>query len=70
MGKITAVQAELCYEAGAYPGSPVHPGAMAMFAAYDIPNGQIDGYDVLVINQESLLIVPQEHHNRLSLVSK
>ena len=48
LGKITAVQAELCYEAGAYPGSPVHPGAMAMFAAYDIPNGQIDGYDVLV----------------------
>tara|TARA_Y100001970_G_C14240227_1_gene864439 strand:+ start:511 stop:2769 length:2259 start_codon:yes stop_codon:yes gene_type:complete len=47
-GKITAAQAELCYEAGAYPGSPVDPGSMAIFAAYDIPNGQIDGYDVLV----------------------
>lgn len=47
-GKITAAQAELCYEAGAYPGSPVNPGAMAVFAAYDIPNGQIDGYDVVV----------------------
>ena len=47
-GKITAAQAELCYEAGAYPGSAVGPGAMAMFAGYDIPNGQLDGYDVLV----------------------
>lgn len=47
-GKITAAQAELCYEAGAYPGSAVDPGAMAMFAGYDIPNGQLDGYDVLV----------------------
>lgn len=47
-GKITAAKAELCYEAGAYPGSAVDPGAMAMFAGYDIPNGQLDGYDVLV----------------------
>lgn len=47
-GKITAAQAELCYEAGAYPGSAVGAGAMAMFAGYEIPNGQIDGYDVLV----------------------
>ncbi len=47
-GKITAAQANLAYEAGAYPGSAVGPGAMAMFAGYDIPNGQIDGYDVLV----------------------
>lgn len=47
-GKITAAQADLCYEAGAYPGSPVHPGAMVLLAGYDIPNGQLNGYDVLV----------------------
>lgn len=47
-GQITAAQAELCYEAGAYPGSPVGAGAMVLFAGYDIPNGQIDGYDVVV----------------------
>jgi CO/xanthine dehydrogenase Mo-binding subunit len=47
-GRITAAQAELCYEAGAYPGSPVGAGATVIFAGYDIPNGQIDGYDVVV----------------------
>ena len=46
--KSPAVQADLAYEAGAYPGSAVSPGAMAMFAGYDVPNGQIDGYDVVV----------------------
>jgi CO/xanthine dehydrogenase Mo-binding subunit len=47
-GQITAAQAELYYEAGAYPGSPVGSGAGTLFAPYDIPNGQVDGYDVLV----------------------
>jgi xanthine dehydrogenase molybdenum-binding subunit len=47
-GQITAAEAELYYEAGAYPGSPVGSGAATIFAPYDIPNGQIDGYDVLV----------------------
>ena len=47
-GRITAVQAELYYEAGAYPGSPVGSGANVLFGPYDIPNGQIDGYDVVV----------------------
>jgi len=47
-GKITAAQATLWYEAGAYPGSSVGSGAGTIFAPYDIPNGQIDGYDVVV----------------------
>jgi xanthine dehydrogenase molybdenum-binding subunit len=47
-GQITAAQAELYYEAGAYPGSSVGSGAATIFAPYDIPHGQIDGYDVLV----------------------
>ena len=47
-GKITAAQAFLAYEAGAYPGSPVGAGAMCVFATYDIPNVVIDGFDVVV----------------------
>jgi CO/xanthine dehydrogenase Mo-binding subunit len=47
-GRITAAQAYLAYEAGAYPGSMVGPGAMCVFAAYDIANVTIDGYDVVV----------------------
>ena len=47
-GKITAAQAYLAYEAGAYPGSPVGAGAMCVFAAYDVSNALIDGYDVVV----------------------
>lgn len=46
-GRITAAQAELCYAAGAYPGSPVGSGANVMFGPYVIPHGQIDGYDVV-----------------------
>ncbi|HVV99662.1 MAG TPA: xanthine dehydrogenase family protein molybdopterin-binding subunit [Planctomycetaceae bacterium] len=47
-GKITAAEAWLAYEAGAYPGSPVGAGAMCVFACYDVPNGKVDGYDVVV----------------------
>lgn len=46
--KITAVQATLAYEAGAYPGSPVGGGIGVMFAPYRIENALVDGYDVLV----------------------
>ena len=47
-GKITSAEAFLAYEAGAFPGSPVDAGALCIFAAYDIPNLLIDGYDVVV----------------------
>lgn len=47
-GKITAAQATLVYEAGAYPGSPVGAGMGVIFAPYRIENAQVDGYDVLV----------------------
>ncbi len=47
-GRLTAAEAYLAYEAGAYPGSPVGPGAMCILACYDIPNVTIDGYDVVV----------------------
>jgi xanthine dehydrogenase molybdenum-binding subunit len=47
-GRLTAGEAYLAYEAGAYPGSPVGPGCTCIFACYDIPNILIDGYDVVV----------------------
>jgi CO/xanthine dehydrogenase Mo-binding subunit len=47
-GRITAAQAELYYEAGAYPGAFVGAAANVIFGPYDIPHGQIDGYDVVV----------------------
>jgi CO/xanthine dehydrogenase Mo-binding subunit len=47
-GKITAAQAELIYEAGAYPGSPVGAGGGVIFAPYRLENLQIDGYDIIV----------------------
>ena len=47
-GKLTAAEAYLAFEAGAYSGSPVGAAAMCVFACYDIANGQIDGYDVVL----------------------
>ena len=47
-GRITAAEADLFYEAGAYPGSAVGAGANCMFTAYKIPNLRIDGFDVVV----------------------
>ena len=46
-GKITAAQAVLKYQAGAFPGSPVQPGCMTAFAMYDLPNVRVTGYDVV-----------------------
>ena len=46
--KITAVQASMAYEAGAYPGSSVGAGAMCMLSPYSVENFQIDAYDVVV----------------------
>ncbi len=47
-GKLTAAEAHLIFEAGAFPGSPVPGGAQCMMAAYDIPNAYIEGFDVVV----------------------
>ena len=46
-GRITACDATLAYEAGAYPGSPVNPGLQCMVGSYDIPNGRLEGFDVV-----------------------
>ena len=47
-GRIVAAEADLMYEAGAFPGSPVAAGAMCIFSPYAIPNMSVDGYDVVV----------------------
>ena len=46
-GKFVAAFAELKYQAGAFPGSPVQPGVMCAFAPYDIENVKVIGYDVV-----------------------
>ncbi|NKB59512.1 MAG: molybdopterin-dependent oxidoreductase [Alphaproteobacteria bacterium] len=46
-GKITAGKALLHYQAGAFAGSPVGPGAMCAFAPYDLENVVSTGYDVV-----------------------
>ena len=47
-GKITAADATLAYEAGAFPGSIVAAGAQCIFSPYDIENVRSEGYDVVV----------------------
>ncbi len=47
-GKLVAAEANLAYEAGAYPGSPIWAGCVCIFSCYDIPNLLINGYDVCV----------------------
>ncbi len=46
-GKITAGFAELRYQGGAYPGSPVEFGAMSAFAPYDLEHVKTVGWDVV-----------------------
>ena len=47
-GRITAAEAVLAYEAGAFPGSIVNCGGLCIFAPYHIENVLIDMYDVVV----------------------
>ena len=47
-GTITAAKAWLAYEAGAFAGAPMGPGAMSIFAPYDLENFHIEAFDVLV----------------------
>ena len=46
-GKITAGFAEMRYQGGAYPGSPVEFGAMSAFAPYDLEHVKTIGWDVV-----------------------
>ncbi|MCY4088401.1 MAG: xanthine dehydrogenase family protein molybdopterin-binding subunit [Actinomycetia bacterium] len=46
-GRITAAEAVLKYQAGAFQGSPITPGAMCAFAPYALENVKVTGYDVV-----------------------
>ena len=47
-GKIVAAEAELVYEAGAFPGSPVGAAVQCMMGQYDIPNAHLKAIDVVI----------------------
>jgi xanthine dehydrogenase molybdenum-binding subunit len=47
-GRITAVEALLAYEAGAFPGSIVNCGGICLIAPYNVENVVIEMYDVVV----------------------
>ena len=52
-GRIQAVSGYLAYEAGCFPGSNMGSGAECLFGVYDVPNGQVDAYDVVVNKPKS-----------------
>jgi len=47
-GRFTAGEAEICFESGAFPGSPIPAACMCVFSCYDFPHGRVNGYDVCV----------------------
>ncbi|WP_111735673.1 xanthine dehydrogenase family protein molybdopterin-binding subunit [Roseovarius amoyensis] len=52
-GRITAGFAELRYQGGAYPGSPVALGSMSAFAPYDLEHVRTIGWDVVTNRPKS-----------------
>ena len=46
-GTITAIQAHLIYDAGAFPGAPLRSAIRRVFSHYRTPNLKIDAYDVV-----------------------
>ena len=47
-GTLVAADLHLAYEAGAYAGGPIFLGAISSTSRYNIPNIQINGFDVIV----------------------
>ncbi|MCE2392552.1 MAG: xanthine dehydrogenase family protein molybdopterin-binding subunit [Proteobacteria bacterium] len=47
-GRLVAASSRMYYEAGAYPGSPAGPGALAALGSYRIPNFQVEAFDVVL----------------------
>jgi xanthine dehydrogenase molybdenum-binding subunit len=46
-GRLTVAYADLRFEAGGFPGSPVGAAAQCMFSPYDIENARVDAYDIV-----------------------
>ena len=47
-GRITAADISMIYEAGAFPGSPIVQACQCVLTPYEIADGRIEGYDVVV----------------------
>ena len=47
-GKITAADITMISEAGAFPGSPIVQACQCVLTPYEIADGRIEGYDVVV----------------------
>ncbi|MEE2776096.1 MAG: xanthine dehydrogenase family protein molybdopterin-binding subunit [Acidobacteriota bacterium] len=47
-GTLTAAEAWLAYESGAFPGIWAMLGSWCVFACYDVPNQKVEAFDVLV----------------------
>ena len=47
-GTVTAMQAFLAYESGAFPGAPLGGGMRCVFSAYEVPNVRIEGLSAVV----------------------
>ena len=52
-GTLTAAEAYMVYEAGAFPGSPVGGGAVTTFGSYKCENMLVNGYDVVCNKQKA-----------------
>ena len=52
-GKIQSSSVDLKFEARAFPGSAVAAGSVCCLACYNIPNIQVDAFDVLVNKPKS-----------------
>ena len=46
-GTVTAIQARLVYDAGAFPGAPLRSAIRRVYSHYRTPNLKIDAYDVV-----------------------
>ena len=49
-GTITAIQARLVYDAGAFPGAPLRSAIRRVYSHYRTPNLKIDAFDVVTNN--------------------
>jgi len=47
-GTITAMQAKMYYESGAFPAAPLGGGVRSIFSAYDVENVDIEGFSVVL----------------------
>ena len=43
-GTLTAAKTWMAYEAGAFPGGPIGPGAMAIYAPYELENFHVEAF--------------------------